>query len=229
MWHQRHKKARQRLVWALPGTFKWSLQMSQYDGHTPKTTLTSFRQRAADLAVKINDEHLQAHRDAQSAISHALNAGELLIQARTEVPHGGWAEWLAANVVFSERTARSYMELARNKGELASKETDGLSVRGALKLLADSREPAPGRLDKAPMAHFDEFTFLGHDRKHVEAIFDLMAPWMERGYIPLIDFDKSVGWIWHTLLTPDGLCSRKQIAAKFADPDDDGAALEAAA
>lgn len=37
------------------------------------------------------------------------------------------------------------------------------------------------------------------------------------GHIPLIDYDEKLGFVYHTLLTNDGLCSKKPIASQFSD------------
>lgn len=65
------------------------------------------------LATDINREHLMAEEAARTAVTHALRAGELLIQAKAAVDHGAWLAWLRSNVSFSMRTAQGYMRLAR--------------------------------------------------------------------------------------------------------------------
>ncbi|MDP2957312.1 MAG: DUF3102 domain-containing protein, partial [Longimicrobiales bacterium] len=65
------------------------------------------------LAAEIVREHEAAASAAQSALSHARRAGELLIEARRQVGHGGWTAWLKENFPASDRTARLYMQVAR--------------------------------------------------------------------------------------------------------------------
>lgn len=62
--------------------------------------------------ARINAEHRQAKADARSAIEHAAHCGELLIEAKSELPHGQWRAWVEAHCEFSCRTARRYMQVA---------------------------------------------------------------------------------------------------------------------
>lgn len=66
-----------------------------------------------DLAEAIRAKHMEANATAQRAVLLAVEAGQLLIQAKGQVEHGGWSDWLAQNCQFSDRTARTYMSLAR--------------------------------------------------------------------------------------------------------------------
>lgn len=94
------------------------------------------------LAVSINAAHAAAQASAQSAIEHAHHCGELLIQAKAAVPHGGWLPWLKAHTTVSERTAQGYMRLATHWEALQAKaqRVADLPLRDALALIA---EPAP--------------------------------------------------------------------------------------
>ena len=65
----------------------------------------------SEIATRINEEHSRAFSKAQGALSHARNAGELLIEAKSLLKHGEWGNWLAENVSFSESTAQNYMRL----------------------------------------------------------------------------------------------------------------------
>jgi len=48
---------------------------------------------------------------------HYRHAGDLLIEAKDQVAHGGWSRWLTKNFDLSERTARMYMQWAREIGK----------------------------------------------------------------------------------------------------------------
>ena len=54
----------------------------------------------ADLAPAIRAEHEAAQTSARQAVAHAIRAGELLAQAKTQLPHGEFGPWLAANSPF---------------------------------------------------------------------------------------------------------------------------------
>ena len=93
----------------------------------------------AERNIKIiTTEILQLKQDAGNAI---LGIGQRLIEAKSMLPHGKWIPWLTEQVEFSERTAQSFMRLARewsNPQALAD-----LGATKALALLAlppDERE-----------------------------------------------------------------------------------------
>ena len=74
----------------------------------------------------------------------------------------------------------------------------------------------------SPLAIFADFTYLGHgpvaeqQKKKIEN--KLMRGDSSNGfYIPFIDYDQELGWVFHTLLTPDGLKSEKPVSEKFRD------------
>lgn len=50
------------------------------------------------LAADINREHHLAEESAQTAVEHAISAGELLIQAKAQHKHDGWLKWLKSYV-----------------------------------------------------------------------------------------------------------------------------------
>lgn len=95
------------------------------------------------LAQDINREHAQAETMAQEAITHALEAGRLLNDAKADAPHGQWAAWLAANFHGSARAAQTYMRLSNHRHELEAKTQSSafLSVDAALKALAAPKPP----------------------------------------------------------------------------------------
>ena len=91
------------------------------------------------LAARINHEHERCASAAKTAIGHAITAGELLIEAKAAVGHGGWSAWLEENFAASARTAQGYMRIARHS---KTQELADLGVEGALRQLAAPREPA---------------------------------------------------------------------------------------
>jgi hypothetical protein len=95
------------------------------------------------LANGIREKHQAALDAAANAVSLAREAGELLIQAKAQVGHGQWANWLKANVQFSERTAQGYMRLVRELPKLDDEKAQRVAVmplRQALKAIADQDE-----------------------------------------------------------------------------------------
>lgn len=92
----------------------------------------------ADLAPRINAEHAAALEHGGKAITHALNVGELLLQAKEACRHGQWLPWLRKHVAFSDRTAQGYMRLAQRR-DIRSSVAD-MSVRKALEYIATPRK-----------------------------------------------------------------------------------------
>jgi hypothetical protein len=99
-----------------------------------------------NLAAKIQAEHeaVEAAKGtalvaARKGIEHALACGDLLIEAKAQLPHGQkWLPWLTENCpAISERTARLYMQLAGGRTTLNAQNGNvaDLSLREALKLL----------------------------------------------------------------------------------------------
>ena len=85
----------------------------------------------------ITADILTAKQDAGNAI---LRIGRALMEAKEQLPHGDWLDWLEREVDFSERTAENFMRIAReySNPQLVA----DLGVRKAVNLLAI---PAPER------------------------------------------------------------------------------------
>src|SRR6516164_1016138 len=87
-----------------------------------------------ELAARIRAEHEATAASLKSSVEHGIAAGELLIEAKSKIPHGQWLPWLKANCAMSERTARDYMRLARLKVKTAT--VAHLGLRATLKNFA---------------------------------------------------------------------------------------------
>ncbi len=95
-----------------------------------------------DLAARINAEHEAARGAFKKGFEHALNAGELLLQAKAQVEHGQWLPWLESNCNVSQRSAQLYMRVARERPKLEAKSASlaDLSLEGAAKQLANPKQ-----------------------------------------------------------------------------------------
>ena len=60
---------------------------------------------------ELNDLHQQIEGKLRSTVQDAIRAGELLTQAKDDLPHGAFLPWIEQNCVFSERTAHRYLQL----------------------------------------------------------------------------------------------------------------------
>ena len=74
--------------------------------------------RLGALAAEIVEHHRSAGAATREAIRHAIEAGRRLAEAKKLVGHGGWLEWLKANVPgISARTAQRYLAAAEHAGK----------------------------------------------------------------------------------------------------------------
>jgi hypothetical protein len=72
----------------------------------------------ADLATRIKALHAQVIDSAKNVVRRAIEAGSALIEAKRQVGHGGWLQWLEEHCEVSDRTAEAYMKLAHNRQKL---------------------------------------------------------------------------------------------------------------
>jgi hypothetical protein len=70
------------------------------------------------LAGQINRLHREICAAARTTIEKAIRIGELLTKQKDSLNHGEWLPWLAANVEFSDRTARRYVGIFDRQDEL---------------------------------------------------------------------------------------------------------------
>jgi hypothetical protein len=92
-----------------------------------------------DLAERIKIELAGIRR----GLLHALAAGELLTEAKAQLPHGQWESWLAT-IDLPPRTAQHYMRLAKHADVIKSANVADLTVTYALRMLAPPNpEPEP--------------------------------------------------------------------------------------
>jgi Protein of unknown function (DUF3102) len=94
-----------------------------------------------NLATRIK----AAHAAVGSAMRHAIEAGQLLIEAKKQVPHGAWLSWLEQKCEMRERTAQAYMRIARQLEQLddaKAQRVADLSFRDALKQFARTARTA---------------------------------------------------------------------------------------
>ena len=96
-------------------------------------------QSLPELADLINQSHLQIQRVSKICLTQARVAGQHLLSAKEKIQHGMWLQWLQKYCPnLSDRTARAYMQVARNWEKLSSELADSadLTIDGALKLLS---------------------------------------------------------------------------------------------
>src|SRR5215210_6491852 len=154
--------------------------------------MTEIEKSLGKLAERINAEHRACETAVTAALGHAMTAGGLLSEAKTELPHGAFGKWLAENFAGSDRTARAYMRVYAHRDELEAKRQSSanLSLDGALKALSAPKEAAPNPAKPATfedgveaMTSFVEIRESGAWRETGHASFDeyLQARWGARG------------------------------------------------
>ena len=115
---------------AVPGAAVARLSNDAAEDSTPS--------RQVHLAAQIEREHQAAIGAARSAIEHAIRCGNLLLEAKAQVGHGGWLPWIEANVSFGARQAQKYMHLANHADALPNANSGShLSINEALEVLRD--------------------------------------------------------------------------------------------
>lgn len=86
-----------------------------------------------ELAGRIRAEHTAVADALKDSLRHAITAGELLIVAKAQVPHGQWLSWLREHCAISERTEQFYMRVAKNRAEIEAEiSEDAADVMSAL-------------------------------------------------------------------------------------------------
>lgn len=187
------------------------------------------------LASAINQAHNNVELSLKSGLQFAIEAGDLLLQAKQQVQHGSWAAWIAANCRFSERTAQAYMRVAGNRGELEANPQGitGLSFSQALKLLAEPLQSAEleTELDSllaSMTVEADQFlTALAQSAAAQSGFFDTDETPLT---VPAIPRRANLGELWqlgnHKLLIADSnkpetysrLLEKERAAAVITDP-----------
>ncbi len=100
------------------------------------------------LAASINAEHDECLAAMRQSLSHALAAGDMLIEAKELVMHGQWLPWLADNCAIPKRSAQLYMRLAKHRELIEEKSADIalLTIQAAVELI-DRKPTLAERLD----------------------------------------------------------------------------------
>src|SRR6516165_10070829 len=81
-----------------------------------------------ELAARIRAEHTAVADALKDSLRHAITAGELLIVAKAQMPHGQWLSWLREHCAISERTEQFYMRVAKNRAEIEAEIEDAADV-----------------------------------------------------------------------------------------------------
>ena len=98
----------------------------------------------AELGQRIHGYMKTIEQHAKGATECAIEAGLLLIEAKSQVRHGEWEQWLSDFCSMAPRTARAYMRLAKELPKLPDakrRAVADLPIREALKAIATDPTP----------------------------------------------------------------------------------------
>lgn len=98
----------------------------------------------AELGKRIHSQRLMLEQHAKKAALYAVEIGQLLTEAKTQVQHGEWEAWLSDYCSLAPRTARAYMRLAKELPKLSDAKRQhvaDLPIREALKAIATDPTP----------------------------------------------------------------------------------------
>jgi DUF3102 family protein len=93
----------------------------------------------ADIAARVREAHAKFVDALRGGMVRAIEAGELLIQAKAKLKHGEWLPWLADQCGVPERSAQLYMRVARHRDtylDAKSAKVSDLGIGQAMRLLA---------------------------------------------------------------------------------------------
>jgi hypothetical protein len=102
--------------------------MSTIDKPLPPVSVASAPPKIADmseeeLAKTIKEKISFMLTSFKSSVTHAMDVGDLLIEAKKRVGHGNWEEWLKDHCQLSFSTARRYIRLANKRTKIEAQLT----------------------------------------------------------------------------------------------------------
>jgi hypothetical protein len=97
------------------------------------------RKIARPLKVLVPMIQSELQQGNSAGHEHYVRAGEMLIEAKEQVGHGGWGRWLTKNFNLSQDTARLYMRLARSQNVSGNHETRSFSSINEMRGVTERR------------------------------------------------------------------------------------------
>jgi hypothetical protein len=104
------------------------------------------------ITIRVRVAHKAVGNAAQDMLAHAMAAGDALLEAHQDIPHGKWEAWLRHDCELSVRTAARYIQLAKARSLFDSSNrsrTTDLTIAGALRLLGNDQKSKPVTKPKA--------------------------------------------------------------------------------
>jgi hypothetical protein len=104
-----------------------------------KSSNSSLTRQLKDLAAEIREHEREAQADFKSALTHKIEIGNRLIQAKELLPHGEFLPWAEREFRWDERHIRRHMQLWRNRTRVSGLPPEA-SLRMALAAIKETRE-----------------------------------------------------------------------------------------
>jgi hypothetical protein len=134
-----------------------------------------------ELAGIAHSEHQEIERLEGEALDRALRAGRALNEAKRQVGHGKWMDWLRDNVTFRKSAAAEYMRLDRERDRLANfRRAGNLSIRQAIahldalegkpKVEADDSEKSSPRTSVPMPAFRPGYSYVAHTNEPIRIL-----------------------------------------------------------
>lgn len=116
-----------------------------------KTAGKTDKRELHKLAQRIKRYHASVVEQLRQSVDFAMMCGDLLLEAKEQVAHGQWGEWVSRHCEISDRTARLYMQLAQHRGVIEAKTATvaDLTLQGAAKAIAAPKAKGTLPLPKA--------------------------------------------------------------------------------
>jgi len=167
------------------------------DGTSPPDTGTNVVASVETPATAINEEHRLARACLETAVQHALRCGQLLIEQKQRLGHGKFERWVRTTLDFSERTARVYMQAARQNGSALP-----ISLRALLAPPTDAKDEVNeprrplkrGHSRSAVNRQRAEHERLPRGPRSCEQIADTLEQLVDRGITPAQWLDELPGY-----------------------------------
>jgi hypothetical protein len=120
-----------------------------------------------ELAKSIKEKHSMMLTSFRSSVTHAMDVGDLLTEAKKRVGHGKFEAWCATHCQLSPRTARRYMGMAKDRAKIEAQlaaKTANLADLNAQRLLTNQsgggggggNHGGGGRGQQTPAGEYDK-------------------------------------------------------------------------
>jgi len=107
------------------------------------------------LWTRINMKYREVESSARSTVQSAVELGGMLLEKKSDLPHGDWLPWVRAHFEGSERQAQRFIQLYRERDKLPQNPTrvSDMGFREALRAISappkgDQKEDSTRKLEK---------------------------------------------------------------------------------